>query len=820
MPGQLKTHKLLRNFDLSILHGEIKTLDVTIPWTALLNSPVKVIIDGVNLQVGPLNVAALDKEDTKKRVIAAKMQKLRMVDRFIDFSSGATSGESHIGEASSNDHFDEKEEKKAAPPPNARATYVQQWTSKIIDNIEITLKNVHIRYEDSQTIPGSPFSAGITLNSFTLSTCDEKWHEKFVARDINMPSSSIRKMAKVYNFGLYWITKSVKFSELNFKDWSSKMQGSIYPGLCPGEKSNFSNIQYILHPANNLIVRLIHNERTDQEIPKFDMIVESTNLPISIDRVQYLQLLRTLEMIGLTERRRQPHMYRPYERPNNPENARSWWKYACKMIVKRGPYIRLVKLSKTYSEETGCIDCRTASEKREARELEERMPLRSLVIFRHAAAKEMHSDARKKYLQLQKEAIEKGHRLVSQRGNRQRTWIGWAAGLEGESSTSEKSPIKKTDMSSPAKSVDGTRDVEKDELEGDVSIASIISSLEREDEAVDLTKSAALFRLSLRTSASLDVSVGEAPVASATMALSVLAEVTTWGVSAAVQMRALKVVDRCTQTPAIRNIIAVKQVSSSTSSSSASSSSASRCNSSSIDALDDEPQSSAKLALTQQDSSPSFSVVYENLNGRTVIRISALPLEIAVNKLCVQQLIGLFLAPASTSTTTSSSPRPIPTKSDPQKGKKSVNSAESVSPKKPVKLDGRAVNRKSSKFYIFGTESGPKDLDFKFHVVDGEKSDDHVSSATDTARDGDVLKGEKVTDNGTENEPEKGTDKGVEKGVEKSSITHHSGQEGDLEIIFEAQAPNIIIPQDSSSDGGYLLLDTGYLAVRVSYTLC
>jgi hypothetical protein len=325
---------------------------------------------------------------------------------------------------------------------------------------------------------------------------------------------------------------------------------------------------------------------------------------------------------------------------------------------------------------------------------------------------------------------------------------------------------------------------------------------------VDLTKSAALFRLSLRTSASLDVSVGEAPVASATMALSVLAEVTTWGVSATVQMRDLKVVDRCTLTPAIRNIIAVKQVVSSTSSSTSSSI---RCNSGSSDMLDGEPQSSAKLALSQQDSSPSFSVVYENLNGRTVIRISALPLEIAVNKLCVQQLIGLFLAPATASNTTSSSSRSLPNKSDPQKGKKSVNAVESISPKKPVKLDGKnPLNRKSSKFYIFGTESGPKDLDFKFHVVDGEKSDDYISSVSDAAKEETVA--------GTVKDTEKGAvkEKAPDKSTNSNRDTHQGGHEGDLEIIFEAQAPNIIIPQNSSSDGGYLLLDTGYLAVRVS----
>jgi hypothetical protein len=41
------------------------------------------------------------------------------------------------------------------------------------------------------------------------------------------------------------------------------------------------------------------------------------------------------------------------------------------------------------------------------------------------------------------------------------------------------------------------------------------------------------------------------------------------------------------------------------------------------------------------------------------------------------------------------------------------------------------------------------------------------------------------------------------------------GNEGQFEVIFEAHAPKIIIPQDSSSDQGFFLLDTGYLAVKV-----
>ena len=785
----------MRNFDLSILHGEIKTLEVTIPWTALLNSPVKVLIDGVNLQMGPLNVAALDKEETKKRVISAKMQKLKMVDRLIDYPSGASGGEFEK-EESVNSH--DGPDKARKPAPHARATYVQQWTSKIIDNIEITLKNVHIRYEDSQTIPNCPFSSGLTLSSFTLSTCDENWHEKFVARDINKQSSSIRKIAKVCSFGLYWSTKSEVLSKKSFRDWSTKMQLLIYPGkLDASEKSSYDNVEYILHPANNLVVRLIHNELTDKMKPKFDMTVESTNLILKIDRLQYLQLLRTMEMIGVTERQRQPHMYRPYERPSNSQTARAWWRYACKMVIKRGRYITLVKLSKSVSEEYGIVDARTADEKNEARQLEQRMPLRSLVMFRHFAAKEMYDDLRKKRLELKRTSILRGvdksaHGPGKGQGQGQRTWVRWLAGLEANaaviSNTTDDIDLSALNIpESPSRSkIENRR-----ELEGDVSIASIISSLEKEEEpAVDLSSKAVLFRLALTTSASLEMAVAGVPVASATMALSTLAEITTWGVTATVLMRDVQVLDMCTTTPAMKNIIAVRQRSSESSSYST--------------VAADDPISNDTV---KGSSDPIFSVIFENLNNRTVVRISALPLEVSLNKVCIQRLIGMFLAPSSLnasvrttlkatrnkySKAVRSSPRPISMK------KVIVPTVEKPYPAKKIPRS----------FFIDGLHAGSDDVDFVFRVID-EVEDDKIdvldceAGKTKNMNEGQV-QGEKEK----EIEIEKINDK------KRADNTPLHGSNNDLEIVFEVQAPKIIVHLDSSSDRGYLLLDTGYLTVK------
>ena len=740
--------------------------------------------------MGPLNVAALDKEETKKRVISAKMQKLKMVDRLIDYPSGAIGSELDKDEAANSNDDPDKVKK---PAPHARATYLQQWTSKIIDNIEITLKNVHIRYEDSQTIPSCPFSSGLTLSSFTLSTCDENWHEKFVARDINKQSSSIRKIAKVCSFGLYWSTKSVVLSKETFRDWSTKMQVMIYPGNIDAlQKASFDNVEYILHPANNLVVRLIHNELTDKMKPKFDMTVESTNLVLKIDRLQYLQLLRTMEMIGVTERQRQPHMYRPYERPSNPQNARAWWRYACKMVIKRGRYINLVKLSKSVSDEYGIVDMRTADEKNEARQLEQRMPLRSLVMFRHFAAKEMHDDLRKRRLELKRNSILKGYDATVQgAGKGQRTWVRWLAGIEAtaaviSSSTDESDVGVVENAESPNKGkIQNLR-----ELEGDVSIASIISSLEKEGEiAVDVSSKAVLFRLTLTTSASLDMAVAGMPVASATMALTTLAEITTWGVTATVNMRDVQVLDMCTDTPAMKNIIAVRQ----------------QCTEQCSAVTAEDPD----LQDTVKDSSDQiFSVIYENLNNRTVVRISALPLEISLNKLCVQRLIGMFLAPSSLNSTA----RTSTLKTARNKYGKAMKSAQRPASVRKVSVPVPAVGKAGTtkkmprSFFIDDLHAGSDDVDFEFRIID-DVEEDEVEEL-----DGkDVEAKDKKEGQGLGHEGMNGQD---ESGEKKTDNTPVHDSDNDLEIVFEAQAPKIIVHLDSSSDRGYLLLDTGYLTVR------
>lgn len=507
-----------------MVYGEIKSLEVTIPWTSLLSRPVKVLIDGISLQVGPLDTASLNKKEIREHLISAKLEQLQTASEFIDFTGapGASKGL-------------EANEKSSTEPANAsrtKATYVQQWTAKIIDNIEITLKNVHIRYEDSQTIPGSIFSAGVTLKSFTLSSCDEKWAEKFIERDLNKAVTAIRKLSRINNFGVYWMTKSTHFKEKPFADWSKEMKRLIYTGTSL-DANFFDYLQYMIHPENNLILRLIH-DNTDKTSPAFDISIESSNFVLGIDRSQYLQLTRAMAALSYAGKIRHPLRDRPLERPTNRINCRIWWKYGCKLEIKRKKYIRLLKLSKTFDAD-GQIDVRSESEKRETLDLEIWIPLKSLVIFRHACAKEMRKEAADRHALLIKIAIENGQKppVVQAVQTPQRSWVGWMTGS------------KKTDTK-------GTAAAEDD----DVSLESIVASLDHTDG--EEVAQSPVYKLLITTSAILNLSVGSVPVATATMAVTFAATSSSLGMTATAHMSNLLVIDKCSVTPPIQNIIAVK----------------------------------------------------------------------------------------------------------------------------------------------------------------------------------------------------------------------------------------------------------------------
>jgi vacuolar protein sorting-associated protein 13A/C len=196
------------NLPIKVVRGSLKTLHLKIPWASLESKPVVVELDGIYLQAGPLDIAKLSPEEAQRMISASKDAKLQDVERSI---------------------LNMIKKKEDLQDTAKKATYVQQLTAKIIDNLEVSLTNLHIRYEDCTSIPSATFSCGVTIETLALTTTDESWSSRFVTRDLSKrKETAIHKLGTMENFSVYWNTSSTPLEGLKYSEWESHMHARIF----------------------------------------------------------------------------------------------------------------------------------------------------------------------------------------------------------------------------------------------------------------------------------------------------------------------------------------------------------------------------------------------------------------------------------------------------------------------------------------------------------------------------------------------------------------------------------------------------------------
>lgn len=63
--------------------------------------------------------------------------------------------------------------------------FISQLTTKVVDNLQVSIKNIHVRFEDHISDPGHPFAAGITLKELSAFSTDGEWKPTFISEATN-----------------------------------------------------------------------------------------------------------------------------------------------------------------------------------------------------------------------------------------------------------------------------------------------------------------------------------------------------------------------------------------------------------------------------------------------------------------------------------------------------------------------------------------------------------------------------------------------------------------------------------------------------------
>jgi hypothetical protein len=128
-------------------------------------------------------------EEEEERLLNLKRQRLATAE-LLD-----TPDQQHKTEESPNDGF------------------LAQLTTKVVNNLQFTIKNIHIRYEDKISDPGHPFAVGVTLKELSGLSTDDDWQPKFISD----PTSSINKVGYkiVIECVCHYLPYSFSLSHLN-----------------------------------------------------------------------------------------------------------------------------------------------------------------------------------------------------------------------------------------------------------------------------------------------------------------------------------------------------------------------------------------------------------------------------------------------------------------------------------------------------------------------------------------------------------------------------------------------------------------------------
>ncbi|EDW46782.1 GM20964 [Drosophila sechellia] len=262
-----------------LIYGYLGKLVLKIPWKNLYSQPVIVNIEDLYVLVSPNNNVQYNAEKEAKYEMDLKKAAL-------DALEAARKKELEMDQ------------------PKADAGFAEKLTAQIVNNLQVQITNVHLRYEDTTTT-GSPFSFGISLHELELYTTDCDWEKCYMAQQ----ASQVFKIANLSCLSAYLNCGGQLYAN-NKSDLSNQFKTNI---ACKETKPNYD---YVLGPIScNAKLKLNMNPELDDppfEKPKIDLTLEMEKLNVGLTNTQFDNLMKlgdamNRQQLGIPYRK-----YRPY----------------------------------------------------------------------------------------------------------------------------------------------------------------------------------------------------------------------------------------------------------------------------------------------------------------------------------------------------------------------------------------------------------------------------------------------------------------------------------------------------------------------------
>lgn len=294
---------------LNVVEGHLGQLTLAIPWSNLRGKPVSVKIEDVFLLAAPKEESDYDAEEEEKRAQAVKLEKLESAELLKEQSTAGMSAE---------------EQQK-------NQSFTQSLVTAIVDNLQVTIKNVHIRYEDSIATPGHPFALGVTLKEMSAVSTDANWTPTF----IQSTSGTTHKLAVLNALAFYWNTDAELFGTGRGGQVGAEAQGADPEELLKRFQSVIEgddSLQYMLKPVSGRAG--IELDKTGKvENPKTKARLIFDELGFILDEEQYRDALMLVDLFHYFIRHQEYKKNQPEKTPK--EDPRAWLRFAGNAVLSK-----------------------------------------------------------------------------------------------------------------------------------------------------------------------------------------------------------------------------------------------------------------------------------------------------------------------------------------------------------------------------------------------------------------------------------------------------------------------------------------------------
>lgn len=277
---------------IDVKFGHLGELTLQIPWSNLKSKPVRIIIEDLYVLASPIILQDYDEEEDEKRQQALKESKLKDLEAILEAK----------GEELGRDLADE--------------TFAESLVKKIVDNLQVTIKKIHLRYEDQSVLTEKPYTLGLSLDELSAVSTDENWKPSFIA----ITQAFTRKLLTLKSLYCYMETKDPQL----YSDLDKEGQ------LQEFEAQN-DHQEYLMKPVSGTGKLTIHKLGTTREHPHLDTELFFEEFGLEINEQQYEDILWTASKFRWYSKTAKFRKYRPKVPPS--EDPKAWFKYAAECVL-------------------------------------------------------------------------------------------------------------------------------------------------------------------------------------------------------------------------------------------------------------------------------------------------------------------------------------------------------------------------------------------------------------------------------------------------------------------------------------------------------